>query len=504
MAEPPLPPTPTPTPIPTPTSPPTAYSPRRWAAFALTLSATFVDLVDASVLNVALPALREHLPASTTQLEWAIAGYTLAFAAGLITGARLGDRLGRLRVFQVGLAAFTVASVLAGAAGGPGSLIAARIAQGAAAALMVPQVLAMLRVEFPPAEQSRAAALYGLVFSVGGVGGPLVGGLLLHADLFGLGWRPIFFVNVPIGLAGLIGTAVLGRDSRADRVVGLDVRGLLLSTAALLALLFPLVEGRTLGWPWWCIAIACACPALLYALLHHERALARRGGSPLVDPQLLRQRATIGGVFAATLFFAGTAYTLVLSVYLQTAVGLSPLRAAATMAPFAVGVGLFSPFATRLRPYGRRLAVFGSLLLAAAMGAILLVVEHEGVRLHPWHLAPCLLVGGVGMSMASGVLIATVVARTPGRHAGAAAALVGTAIQVGVAIGVALIGTVYFGLLDHGSSPTDAATGGLLTVVALYLLAAPAALLLPGGRLTFTAAAEAPRPQTQQRVSRPG
>ncbi|MFE3199800.1 MFS transporter [Embleya sp. NPDC059237] len=487
-----------------PGSPPPApsdYSPRRLAAFVLTLAATFVDLVDASVLNVALPALRADLHASTTQLEWAIAGYTLAFAAGLITGARLGDRLGRLRVFQVGLAAFTLASALTGAAGAPGPLIAARVAQGTAAALMVPQVLAMLRVEFPPEEQSRAATLYGLVFSVGGIGGPLLGGALLHADLFGLGWRPIFYVNVPIGVAALIGTAVLGRESRAERAADADGRGLVLSTAALLTLLFPLVEGRALDWPWWCVPVAALCPVLLYALLRHERALAHRGGTPLFEPALLRLRATAGGVAAATLFFAGTAYTLVLSVHLQTGVGLSPLRAALTMAPFAVGVGLFSPFATRLRPLGRRLAVLGSLVLAGAMGAVLVVVGHEGERLRPWHLAPWLLIGGVGMSMASGVLVATVLARTPARHAGAAAALVGTAIQVGVAAGVALVGTVYFGLLDAGHSPTEAAVGGLSTVVALYVLAAPAALVLPGGRLTFTTAAAEPPPLTRSAAS---
>ncbi|WP_406346638.1 MFS transporter [Streptomyces sp. NBC_00648] len=471
------------------------FNPRRWAAFIVTLSAVFMDLVDTTVINVALPSLRRELHASSTQLEWSIAGYVLAFASGMMTAARLGDRFGRLRIFQLGLAAFTVTSALTGLAVNPEMLVAARIAQGACAALMVPQVLAMLRVEFPPAEQSKAAAIFGLNFSIGGVGGPLIGGLLLNADLFDLGWRPIFFVNVPIGIAALIATHYLCRDSRAEHAATTDIPGLAIATTAVLALLYPLVEGRTLGWPWWSFALMAACPALLWVFAWYERGVTRRGHAPLIDPQLLRERAPLGGLLVAVLFFAGTGYTLVITVHLQSGLGYSPLHTALSMVPFAVGVGLFTPFAPKIRQFGRPVAVVGSLLAAGGMGLVLAAFKRYETGLHSWQILPGLLLAGLGVSMTSGVLVTTVLAKTPGRHAGAAAALVNTAIQIGVATGIAVVGTVFFGHLDDNGNPVDAAVAGLVTVVILWVLAAPAALILPPGRLVFGPASVPEPPQ---------
>ncbi|MEV5751009.1 MFS transporter [Actinoallomurus sp. NPDC052308] len=477
--------------MPAPRPSPDEYDPRRWAALVVTMAATVMDLIDGTVLQVALPSLRGELHASSAQLEWTMAGYTLAFAAGMITSSRLGDRYGRLRVFQGGLAAFVVTSLLTGLATGPAMLVVTRIAQGASASLMVPQVLSMLRVEFPPEEQQRAATVYGLTFSIGGVGAPLLGGVLLNADLFGWGWRPIFFVNVPVGVAAFIGTVLLCRDSRSEHAAGIDVPGTLLATTGLLALLYPLVEGRALGWPWWVFAMMAACPPTLWLFVRYERTVVARRGGALIDPAILRERSVVGGLTVAVLFFAGAAYPVVLTVHLQSTVGFSPLHTAVTLVPAAVGVGLFSPFATRLRRLGRPLAMTGCLVLATGMGLTTATVVHYGRDLHSWQLVPGLLVGGLGMSMASGVLIATVVAKTPGRHVGAAAGLVNTALQIGAASGVALIGTVYFGLLDGGHPPVRSAAIGLLVVTGLYLLAAPTTLILPAGRLHFTAA----RPQ---------
>ncbi|MFF1443694.1 MFS transporter [Streptomyces sp. NPDC058295] len=479
------------------------YNPRRWAAFVVTLSAAFMDLVDTTVINVALPSLRRDLGASTTQLEWAVAGYVLAFASGMITAARLGDRFGRLRIFQAGLAAFVLTSALTGLAVNAEMLVGARIAQGASAALMVPQVLAMLRVEFPPEEQHKAATLFGLNFSIGGVAGPLIGGLILNADLFGLDWRPIFFVNIPIGLAALIGTFVLARESRAERAATTDVRGLAIATLAVLALLYPLVEGRTMGWPWWTFTLMAACPLLLWLFGRYEQSVVRRGHAPLIDPGLLRERAPMGGLSVAVLFFAGTGYTLVITVHLQSGLGFSPLHTALTMIPFAVGVGLFSPFAPKIRQYGRPVAVVGSLLAAIGMGINLLAVRASGEDLNSWQLVPGMLIAGLGVSMTSGVLIATVLAKTPGRLAGSAAALVNTAIQIGVAVGIAVVGTVYFGSLDDHDGAVDSAVAGLVTVVILYLLASPAALILPPGRLMFASAGGA-RPKQQPSAATDG
>lgn len=464
---------------------PVDYNPRRWAALVVTLAATSMDLIDAAVISIALPHIREELNASTTQLEWSMIGYTLFFAAGMITSARLGDRYGRRRLFQLGLSAFTVTSLLTALAVNPEMLVAARIAQGLSAAMMVPQVLAMLRVEFPPGEQSRAATIYGLVFSVGGVCAPVLGGLILNADLFGLTWRPIFLINIPVGIAALIGTALIARESRAEKTTGADLLGLVIVTVALLSILYPLIEGRLLGWPAWCFVMLAVGLVLLWAFVRYERRVVRAGRSPLVDPQLLRERAPLGGLTVATIFFAGAAYPIVLTVHLQTALGYSPLHTALTMIPFAVGVGIFSPFATRLRVLGRPLAVVGPLIAVVGMSLTLGAVYRYGTDMQSTDLIPGLLIAGIGVSMTSGVLIATVLAKTAPWQAGAAAGLANTAIQLGFAVGVAIVGTTYFGLLDTGHAPVDAAAGGLLVVVLLFLLASPAAMILPGGRLTF-------------------
>ncbi|MGW1996588.1 MFS transporter [Embleya sp. NPDC001921] len=464
------------------------YSPRRWAALTVTLAAVLMDMIDATVLNVALPSLREDLGASSAQVEWAIAGYTLAFAAAMITGGRLGDRYGRRRVYLAGLGGFVVASALAASATGPQMLIATRVLQGGAAALMVPQVLAMLQVEFPKSEHAKAMSMYGMCFALGGLGGPLLGGVLLDADLFGLGWRPIFLVNIPIGIAAFVGAVVLTRESSSEQALSADVRGTVIATAGLLALLYPLVEGRPLGWPLWIVATTAACPLLLWLFVRHERALGRRGGSPLVDPALFRHRSVIGGLSVAVLFFCGTAYTLVLTVHLQTAAGYSPLRTALSMIPFTVGVGIGSGFAPRLMPLGRRVVILGALVMAAGMTLIVLCVDRYGTGIAPWHLIPGLVVAGLGMAMVAGTLLTIVLAKVPEAEAGAASSLINTAIQVGVAAGVALIGTVYFGRLDGGHDAVDSAVIGMGVVIALYLLAAILALVLPPGRPESTPA----------------
>jgi len=469
--------------------PAAGYSPRRWAALALTLLAVLMDMIDSTVLNVALPSVQRDLDASSSQLEWSVAGYTLAFAAAMITGARLGDRYGRRRIYLAGLAGFTLASVLAGVAANPEVLISARVLQGAAAAMMVPQVLAMLQVEFPKHEQPKAMSMYGMTFALGGLGGPLLGGVLLDADLFGLGWRPVFFVNVPIGIAGFLGALILTRESRAEgteQAQSADLPGTALATAGLLALLYPLVEGRALGWPWWSLALMAACPAALWLFHRYERWVARRGGSPLIDPALLAHRGAVGGLLVAVLFFAGTAYALVLTVHLQAGAGYSPLRTAVSMIPFTAGVGIGSGIAPRLMPIGRKVVIAGCLVMAVGMALVLTAVRRYGADLDPWQLIPGMVVAGFGMAMVAGTLMTIVLAKVPARHSGAASSLINTSIQVGVAVGVALVGTVYFGQLDAGSSAVDAATAGISLVIGLYLAAATLALVLPAGRVGAT------------------
>ncbi|MFJ8980659.1 MFS transporter [Streptomyces sp. NPDC102282] len=452
----------------------------------MTLFAVFMDMVDNSVLNVALPAVQDDLGASSAQLEWSVAGYTLAFAAAMITGARLGDQFGRRRVYLIGLGAFVFMSALAGAAVDAQMLIVFRVLQGAAAAVMVPQVLAMLQVDFPRSERPQAMSLYGMSLALGGVGGPLLGGVLLQADLFGLGWRPLFFINVPVGLVALAAAYRLTRESRADSRESFDLRGTLLATVALVSLLYPLIQGREMGWPWWTFALMAACPVFLWLFARYERRVADRGESPIIDPDLLRHRGSVGGLLVAVLFFCGTAYQVVLTIHLQTSEGYSPLRTAVALTTFTVGVGIGSAFAPRLMPLGRRVVLMGCAVIAVGTGIVAWTVDRYAGSLEWWHLVPGMIVSGVGLAMVAGTLLTIVLATMPKSASGAASSLVNTAIQVGVATGVAVVGTVYFTLLEDGHHPVGSAVAGLLTVVGLYVLAGLVALVLPPGRVDMS------------------
>src|SRR5580698_10423968 len=247
-------------------APPTATGdqpdPRRWLTLIILLLAAFMNLLDVSIVNIAIPSIQRDLHASYADVQWALAGYTLAYALVLITGGRLGDIFGRKRLFLIVVTGFTIMSALCGAATGPGMLIGCRVVQGAMGAIMVPQVLAVIQVIFPPAERIKAFAGFGVSAGLGTVSGPLLGGLLIQHNLFGLGWRPIFLINVPVGIIAFAASAVLVRESRAANRPRLDLAGVALISAALLLLLYPLVEGRQLGWPLWTyVSMALCVPA---------------------------------------------------------------------------------------------------------------------------------------------------------------------------------------------------------------------------------------------------
>src|ERR1700735_4625719 len=227
--------------------------PRRWLTLVILLLAAFMNLLDVSIVNIAIPSIQRNLHASYADVQWALAGYTLAYALVLITGGRLGDTFGRKRLFLIGVIGFTIMSALCGAAQTPGMLIAARVIQGAMGAIMVPQVLAVIQVIFPPKERIKALAGFGVTAGLGTVSGPLLGGLLIQHNLFGLGWRPIFLINVPVGIIAVAASAVLVRESRAPRPPRLDAIGVVLVSVALLLLLYPLVQGSQRGWPAWTV-----------------------------------------------------------------------------------------------------------------------------------------------------------------------------------------------------------------------------------------------------------
>jgi EmrB/QacA subfamily drug resistance transporter len=470
-------------------APENALDPRRWLALAVVLGAVAIDLIDATIVNVAIPSIQQDLAASAAAVQWMVAGYTLAFAVVLITGGRLGDAFGRKRLFLIGVAGFAVASAAAGLAPTPGALIAARVVQGALAALMVPQVLSMIQVMFSPEERPKAYGIYGAVAGLSTISGPIVGGLLVQADLFGLDWRPIFLINVPLGIATFVAASRLVPESRAERAVGFDFTGMALVTAALMLLLYPLVEGRELDWPTWTFVSIAASVPVLALFAWQQRRRERRGGSPLVSLGLFRQRAFTGGVLAALVFFSGIAsFFLALTIALQAGLGFSPLHMGATALPWSIGIAAAAGASVQLAPrLGRRLTVTGSLAMAAGMGGVLFAVDHGGAELSSWALAPGLLVAGLGMGMVAPTLIDVALAGVRERDAGSASGVINTSLQLGGAIGVAVIGVIFFGLLPEGPElAADPATGFASTLrdvlwfeIGIYLLSAAAMMLLP-------------------------
>jgi EmrB/QacA subfamily drug resistance transporter len=450
--------------------------PRRWLTLIILLLAAFMNLLDVSIVNIAIPSIQRDLHASYADLQWALAGYTLAYALVLITGGRLGDTFGRKRLFLIGVAGFTIMSALCGAATGPGMLIGCRVAQGAMGAIMVPQVLAVIQVIFPPRERIKALAGFGVTAGLGTVSGPLLGGLLIQHNLFGLGWRTIFLVNVPVGVIAFAASAVLVRESRAPRRPRLDPGGVLLITAALLLLLYPLVQGRQLGWPAWTFAAMAASVPAAGLFVWYERVKDRRDGSPLVQLSLFGQRAfSIGIAIAITFFLGVTSFALILTLFLQIGLGFTPLHAGLTFLPFSGGVLVASAAAARLAPrFGRGVTMTGALVMAAGMAGLIATVARYGAAVTTAELVPGLIVAGLGMGTVLAPLADILLAGVDRQHAGSASGLFNTSIQLGASIGVALIGVIFFGLLGSQAGPAAAATAPQLRA-GLAAAAVPAA-----------------------------
>ncbi|MEW2330123.1 MFS transporter [Micromonospora chersina] len=439
---------------------------RPGAFLPVLLISTFMTAIDAFIVNVALPAMQRDLDAGPAALEWVVAGYVLAVAAGLITGGRLGDRYGRRQVFGIGVALFTAASVLCGLAPTVGVLIGARVLQGLAAALLMPQVLAIVRTSVAPSEQPKAIARYGLTMGLGAVFGQLIGGLLIRANLFGLDWRLCFLINLPIGVAAL---ALLRRvpESRHP-ATRLDLAGVVLVSAALVALVLPLVEGREQGWPLW-TWLSLAGSVLLFALF---AATQRRSAQPLVDLTLFRERAFSVGLVATQVFWMGQAsFFLILALYLQVERGLSALESGVVFIAIGAGYLATSMYAHRIAArLGRQVVSVGALVMAVGLYGMWQAAGHDT----GW-LVPGLAVDGIGMGIALAPLTTTVLSRINPQHTGAAAGVLATVNQTGNAVGVALIGIVFYRAADL----TGGFRAGLVALIVLELALAAIIQLLP-------------------------
>ncbi|MGI5244425.1 MFS transporter [Dactylosporangium sp. CA-139066] len=458
----------------------------RWAVLAVVLAAEVMDLLDATIIAIAGPSVRADLGGGTAFLQWLAAGYTLAFAVGLVTGGRLGDVFGRRAMFLAGAAGFTLMSLLCAVAPGPAWLVACRVLQGLFGAVLIPQGLGLIKAAFPPEQLGAAFGAFGPVMGLSAVCGPILAGALVDADLFGTGWRMIFLVNLPVGLAALAGAVlVLPRNAERDRSLRLDLPGTALLGAALLLLVFPLVQGRELGWPWWCWAAMAASVPALWAFGRYERGRVRAGRSPLVEPSLLAKRRFNAGLLVGLIFFAGLmGLTLIISVYLQSGLGWSPLRAGLAQSPWAFGTALGAVAAQALggRFGGRRLLVAGTAVVGLGAAGLLGTLAATGGPASPWPLAPALLVLGIGMGASMAPYFDIVLAAVDEHEVGSASGTLTAAQQIGGAIGVAVLGTAFFSWL-HATGTAGGFTVSLERVlwleIGLLALAGGLSFLLP-------------------------
>jgi EmrB/QacA subfamily drug resistance transporter len=445
-------------------APPT-LDPRRWLALTVVLVAGFMDLLDVTIVNVAVPSILRDLRAEYAQIEWVVAGYVLGFAAVLITGGRLGDIFGRRRLFLIGVGGFTIASALCGVASGPAMLIGARFVQGAMAGLMVPQILAIIHVTFPAEERGKVFGLWGGILGSASVAGLIIGGLLVQWNLAGLEWRPIFLVNVPVGVLAVVAAWFVVPESRSPSAPRLDLIGMVLAVASVLMLVYPLAEGRSLGWPVWTFLLMVGAVVVLALFVAYERWRTRTVGSPLVVLSLFRARTFASGMAVWLVFWVALGgFFLVWTLYMQVGLGWTPLRAGLTAVSFAVGAAAGAGLSVQVFTprFGRRVLMAGALLNAVGFGGYAWVSSHYGPEIHPWQMVVPLVVAGIGFGLVVAPMIDAILTKVPVRDAGSASGLLNTTQQVGMALGVALVGVLFFTLLANDSGRgVDAVTPSL-------------------------------------------
>jgi EmrB/QacA subfamily drug resistance transporter len=443
--------------LPIPVAPVRAGHPLRWWILWVILAVEVMDLLDGTIVNVALPTIHTSLGASPSQLQWVAGGYALTFAIGLVTGARLGDVLGRRRMFLLGVAGFTVSSALCSLAWSPGALIGFRLLQGLSAAAMIPQGFGIVRDSFPENEIGKAFGLFGPVIGGSAVLGPVIGGALVDADLFGTGWRLIFLVNVPLGIAALVGGARLLPESRLANRPSLDGLGAAIISASIGLLVYPLIEGRELGWPAWTFVMLAAGAAGLVLFGVVERRRERNGRSPLVTTTVFSKPAFSAGLVTAFVFFTGMiGLMFTFSLYLQAGNGYSAVKAGAAFIPWAAGTAIGAGLgAGVLAPrFGRLVLHGGIVLMAVGIAATLVVVgSAEGTVVSIWSLVVPLLLAGSGMGAILSPLFSFVLAGVDDDEVGSASGTLNATQQLAGATGVALIGTLFFSVASrHGFS----------------------------------------------------
>lgn len=450
-------------------------SSRRWWVLAIVVAAQFMFGVDAFVVNVAIPTIAVDLHATPTQIESVIAIYLIAYATLVVTGGRLGDIHGTKNVFLAGVLGFSLTSLWCGLAQSGVELIVARLAQGATAALMVPQVLATLHLLSTDDSRSRAFAIYGIVLGLAGAAGFLLGGLLVTIDLAGIGWRAVFVVNVPCGL--VIAAVAWRIMPSVPRRAGtrLDIKGSIVLFAGLLCLIGPLLFGHDVGWAPWLWAVMAIGGAILAGFLRLEHSVARAGGMPLIDLTLLADAAFLRGLGAALFFFAANlSFYLVMTLFMQSGLKIAPLAAGIAFIPLALAFVVASRHSgARARHRGTLVLIEGCALQIAGLAALALVAGFVDAPT-PIELALTMLIFGYGQGLVMAPLSGAVLSTVKPAAAGSASGIYGTTAQIGNAAGVAAIGAVFFVIESLQSARAGfvvslALFAALITICAAFL-----------------------------------
>jgi EmrB/QacA subfamily drug resistance transporter len=463
-----------------------AHQPRTLTAagLAVILVGVLLPMIDFFIVNVALPTIDTDLRASQPLLELVVSGYATAYALLLVLGGRLGDSVGRKRLFLIGMAAFTATSLACGLAPSAAFLVVGRVAQGASAALMVPQVLATIQAATTGERRTRALGRYGATGGLAAVLGQVLGGLLISANIDGLGWRPIFLVNVPIGLAGLVLAKRYVPDTRHGAPAPIDGPGTVLLGLTVLALIVPLTEGRSLGWPAWTIALLILAPIAAAAFCAFERRAELSGRSPLVPPSLLRHPSMRRGLVLALPFFAGFgAFMFCYALLVQEGLHDSALTAGLGLVPMAAAFLLASLSTSRLLArFGAKVLGAGGALQAAGLIILAVTVYLGWPHLAVIDLAPGLAVAGLGQGLVMSPLFGIVLADVPPAVAGAGAGVLTTTQQTALALGVATLGSLFLALAGDGTGVRTAFIVVLAVQVVVAIGVSAGARRLPGWR----------------------
>lgn len=422
----------------------------RTMALTIVALAFVMDLLDNTIVNIAIPSIRENLGASYATIQWLIAGYALSFAVLLITGGRMGDVFGYKKLFMWGVGGFTFASLLSGLAWNSEVLIAARLLQGGMAALMVPQVMSLMQVMFKPSERGGVMGIFGALAGVAASLGPVIGGILIHFNIAGLDWRPIFLINVPVGIFALFMAAKYLPDGKSPHPLKLDLVGTLLVVVSMFLFVFPLIEGRDYDWPLWCFAMMAAAVPTLGLFIWWQGVKDKKDGSPLVVPALMKTRTFVTGLIVNVIFEgAMIGFFLPFTLILQVGLGYEVIKAALTGIPTAIGISVvMAVFSQKLIPkLGRYTMTIGTVIMAMGLGLIYFFVHWHGLNTTPWEFIPGLLVTGAGMALIMSPMFSVVLTDVDSKHAGSASGVLNAVQQLGGAVGTALIGVFFFGQL---------------------------------------------------------